>query len=89
MNGAADGRAPRVAVSAPPLPPNTRGGAQTDVGKHARHLGAGLRKLDSAKATVDSLSNNAEVEQAKLQEAQRGADAAMDAIIRCELRPPA
>ncbi|KAH8059565.1 dynein light chain binding protein [Aureococcus anophagefferens] len=55
-----------------------RGGIRTKLS----HLSAGLAKLEEASATVDSLSNNAEVEQAKLVEAQKGADAAMEMITK-------
>ena len=55
-----------------------RGGIRTKL----KHLSAGLAKLEEASATVDSLSNNAEVEQVKLVEAQKGADAAMEMITK-------
>jgi len=53
---------------------------QGDIQTKLKHLSAGLEKLDEASVTVDSLSNHAEEEQAKLQKAQKGADAAMEMI---------
>ena len=47
-----------------------------------QHLNAGLKKLEEASTAVDSLSNNAEVEQANLMRAQRGADSAMEMITK-------
>jgi len=46
------------------------------------HLRSGLSKLDEAAVTVDNLSKNTSNEQAKLQEAQCSADAAMEMITK-------
>lgn len=47
-----------------------------------KHLRAGLKKIGEASMTVDSLSNDAELEQEKLHDAQRSADDAMEMITK-------
>ena len=55
---------------------------QVGIQTKLKHLQAGLKKLGEASMTVDSLSNDAELEQEKLQDAQRGADEAMGMITK-------
>ena len=55
---------------------------QVGIQTKLKHLQAGLKKLGEASMTVDSLSNDAELEQEKLQDAQRGADEAMEMITK-------